>query len=405
MPKISRFSSSDLTKIRSLSSREACREFGVGFRVWQRIVNDPTFVPTRHIDPRRSTELAQSVLETVREAPHLSAGRLAEKLSLRTESVQSILKAAGLNKLHARLEYAGYQVESVRPLQVARQRRVLAARPGSLTHQDFKTFGYLRRPGGRSGHKRIGGYLVVDSLTAYASIFLCDSVGGDNAAAAFAKYCAAAPFPVAGLVLTDNGGDFLSDRYRREVVEKFGCYHRTTKVNHPWSNGKVEALNKTLKYTCFPALGMADEGSWPTVVAAVDAWMHWYNATRAHTGWINQGLPPLAFYAVWQRTPGDDAQKMISLGLIHLDSEWRIRTMGSGTGSAGEQPVGSRAREEGQAEHPAQDLPFAFILEKGDLRRLNGGGLANLDHEALKRSLALSRKRSDANANGVVLAK
>lgn len=150
-----------------------------------------------------------------------------------------------------------------------------------------------------------------------------------------------------GLVLTDNGTDFLSNEYHDCVVVENHCYHRTTKVNHPWSNGKVEALNKTLKYNCFPALGFAAEKDWTAICAAVDAWMHWYNTTRAHTGWVNQGLPPLAFYQLWNRTPGPEYERLVKLGLIRLDGEWTIRTMGGGPGNAGERPGGTRARGQG----------------------------------------------------------
>jgi transposase InsO family protein len=56
-------------------------------------------------------------------------------------------------------------------------------------------------------------------------------------------------------VLTDNGiqfttrardvydGDHIFDR----VCDEHGIEHRLTKVNHPWTNGQVERMNRTLK--------------------------------------------------------------------------------------------------------------------------------------------------------------
>lgn len=375
MPRVQRFEREQLEAIRRLSFREANREFHIGYRVWSRIKRDPTFQPLRAVDPRRSDELAQAVLRAVREAPHLSAGRLAAKMGLRVEAVQGVLRAAGLNKLNARLQHAGYQVESCRPLEVARLRRVLAAYPGSLTHQDYKTFGYLRGVYG-TAQKRLGGYVDIDSLTGFATVFLCSEPSGENAAAAFEKYCKTSPFKIDGLVLTDNGKDFLSEAFYEKVCIEHRCFHRTTKVNHPWSNGKVEALNKTLKYNCFPALGFAAEKDWAAVTAAVDAWMNWYNSTRAHTGWVNQGLPPLAFYELWLKTPGPAYDKLVTLGLIRLDGEWTMRMMGAGPGYAGERPGGSRARGQDRSQ---DDLPFAFILERAELRKLaDGKDLVNL---------------------------
>ncbi len=365
MPAYERFTVDELDAIRKLSYRDANRQFRVGYRVWARIRRDPTFLPTRYLDPRASTQLAEVVLGKVKEAPHLSAGRLAAALGLRTEGVQGVLRAAGLNKLNARLQFAGYQVEAVRPLQVARLRRILAASPGSLTHQDYKTFGYLRGKHG-AAQKRVGGYVVVDSLTGFAALYLSNRPCAAEAVAALRKYCKTSPFRLHGLVLTDNGADFCGHEYSTAVAEEFGCYHRTTQVNHPWSNGKVEALNKTLKYTCFPALGFAAEKDWSTIAAAVDAWMLWYNTRRAHTGWVNQGLPPVAFYELWKKTPGDEAEKLLNLGLLKLDSEWRIRMMGSDSGNAGERPEGSRAR--GQDTQQG-GLPFAFVLERRELAK------------------------------------
>ncbi|QKD85365.1 IS481 family transposase [Xanthomonas axonopodis pv. vasculorum] len=56
-------------------------------------------------------------------------------------------------------------------------------------------------------------------------------------------------------VLTDNGIQFTnrsSDRYAFEhiftrVCEEHGIEHRLTKVKHPWTNGQVERMNRTIK--------------------------------------------------------------------------------------------------------------------------------------------------------------
>lgn len=56
-------------------------------------------------------------------------------------------------------------------------------------------------------------------------------------------------------VLTDNGIQFTnrrSDRYAFQhifgrVCEEHGIEHRLTKVKHPWTNGQVERMNRTIK--------------------------------------------------------------------------------------------------------------------------------------------------------------
>ena len=61
-------------------------------------------------------------------------------------------------------------------------------------------------------------------------------------------------------ILTDNGVQFCHPpRYRNGLTARYithmfdlcchehGIEHRTTKVNHPWTNGQVERMNRTLK--------------------------------------------------------------------------------------------------------------------------------------------------------------
>ena len=56
-------------------------------------------------------------------------------------------------------------------------------------------------------------------------------------------------------ILTDNGIQFKNRAQDRTAVEHIfgrtcrenGIEHRTTKVKHPWTNGKVERMNRTIK--------------------------------------------------------------------------------------------------------------------------------------------------------------
>jgi transposase InsO family protein len=68
------------------------------------------------------------------------------------------------------------------------------------------------------------------------------------------KLTKAAPYKI-HTVLTDNGIQFAK-REGTEVYwtipfdrlcEAFGVEHRLTKVNHPWTNGQVERMNRTIK--------------------------------------------------------------------------------------------------------------------------------------------------------------
>jgi transposase InsO family protein len=74
-------------------------------------------------------------------------------------------------------------------------------------------------------------------------------------AAQFLRHLVAAvPYKI-HTVLTDNGSQFTnrkSDIYALQhiferVYQEFGIEHRLTKTNHPWTNGQVERMNRTLQ--------------------------------------------------------------------------------------------------------------------------------------------------------------
>ena len=56
-------------------------------------------------------------------------------------------------------------------------------------------------------------------------------------------------------IFTDNGIPFTNrdkDRYAFEyifdrVCREFNIEHRLTRVKHPWTNGQVERMNRTIK--------------------------------------------------------------------------------------------------------------------------------------------------------------
>ncbi|MEW5741836.1 MAG: integrase core domain-containing protein [Myxococcota bacterium] len=49
-----------------------------------------------------------------------------------------------------------------------------------------------------------------------------------------------------GVIVTDNGGQFLSADFR-EGLRRAGVKHRRIRPGHPWTNGRVERLFRTFK--------------------------------------------------------------------------------------------------------------------------------------------------------------
>lgn len=97
-------------------------------------------------------------------------------------------------------------------------------------------------------------FVAIDRTSKFAFTELYDKAGKMNAAKFLRHLIKAVPY-VIHTVLTDNGIQFTdrkTDRLSFEhifdrVCRENGIGHRLTKVNHPWTNGQVERMNRTLK--------------------------------------------------------------------------------------------------------------------------------------------------------------
>ena len=128
-----------------------------------------------------------------------------------------------------------------------------------------------------------------------------------STAAAFLESALGA-FPYAlHTVLTDNGVQFANrsaDRYAfrtrfQRMCRENGIEHRQTKVGHPWTNGQVERMNRTLKEA---TVKRYHYGSHAELREHLSAFVLAYNhAKRLKT---LRGLTPYEFVCrEWQRAP------------------------------------------------------------------------------------------------------
>jgi transposase InsO family protein len=97
-------------------------------------------------------------------------------------------------------------------------------------------------------------FVAIDRTSKFAFARLVESAGKMEAAQFLRELVEAVPYNI-HTVLTDNGIQFTTrerDIYDGwhifdRVCDEHGIEHRLTKVNHPWTNGQVERMNRTLK--------------------------------------------------------------------------------------------------------------------------------------------------------------
>jgi transposase InsO family protein len=96
--------------------------------------------------------------------------------------------------------------------------------------------------------------VAVDRTSKFAFVRLVESAGKMEAAQFLRDLVEAVPYRI-HTILTDNGIQFTprqqdvwdSRHIFDRVCDEHGIEHRLTKVNHPWTNGQVERMNRTLK--------------------------------------------------------------------------------------------------------------------------------------------------------------
>jgi transposase InsO family protein len=102
-------------------------------------------------------------------------------------------------------------------------------------------------------------YVAIDRTSKFAFVQLIDKANRKTASAFLEALVAAVPYKI-NIVLTDNGIQFtFLPRYKDGPTSRYmthmfdmrcrenGIEHRLTKIRHPWTNGQVERMNRTIK--------------------------------------------------------------------------------------------------------------------------------------------------------------
>lgn len=97
-------------------------------------------------------------------------------------------------------------------------------------------------------------FVAIDRTSKFAYVELHQRATKMIAAEFLRQLIAAVPY-VIHIVLTDNGIQFKNREQDRTAMEHIfgrtcrenGIEHRSTKIKHPWTNGQVERMNRTIK--------------------------------------------------------------------------------------------------------------------------------------------------------------
>ncbi|WP_425266789.1 integrase core domain-containing protein [Ectopseudomonas oleovorans] len=154
-------------------------------------------------------------------------------------------------------------------------------------------------------------FLAIDRVTKYTHVAFFDAATKKNGAAFLEEVVAVYPYTI-HTVLTDNGVAFTEQpRYRNGQTNRFGGHifdrvcrehgikHKLTKPYHPWANGQVERMNRTVKEATIKSFHYPD---FDALKAHVRAFVTAYNFAK-HLKALRWRTPFKTICDAWTRTP------------------------------------------------------------------------------------------------------
>jgi transposase InsO family protein len=276
-----------LREAERLGVAQAARNFCVSRNTvyrWRRRLGELEDRPCRpHRSPRRTPPEREAVLLAARVAWRWGPDRIGPLCGLSRRTAYRILRRHHMHRLR-----------ELFPEERPRRGVFVAREPGEVIQVDTKSVGGLQRGGGRrhewiapSGRRRdpVGWqqvHVAIDAASRLAYLEFLSTVAAAECSGFLRRACAF--FDTRGItvrrVLTDNGPGYKAHLFDQTCAE-LGIRHTKIRPRHPWTNGRVERFNRTLKSECLrgPLHFTSDEER--RYVAAL--WLAFYNARRPHT--------------------------------------------------------------------------------------------------------------------------
>ena len=215
-------------------------------------------------------------------------------IGISANGVWRCLRRHGLSTRAKRLALvAGYRAPYEPPREPEPARHVEAERPGELVGVDCFFVGRLR--GTRGTVWQLTAIDVASSF-AWAELVVCPSgqpmpVQTSRLVCRVARELKAAGWRLER-VLTDNGQEFRSERFRRGIAVH-GVRISRIRAGRPQSNGAVEALHRTLLDECWrPAFARFLYLRFEGLRRELVSYLRYYNFDRVHTGRLTHGRIP-----------------------------------------------------------------------------------------------------------------
>ncbi len=264
---------------------QAARQSGVSRRTvyrWRRRSGDLTDRPCRpHRSPRRTSAAREAALLNARLEWRWGPDRIGPMTGIARRTAYRILRRFNMHRLR-----------ELFPEERPRRGIFRATDPGEVVQIDTKHASGLARGGGRrhahatrtERRTKIGWqyvHVAIDAASRRSYLEFLPSVGTEDSVAFLRR--ALADFDAHGIrvrrVLTDNGNGYK--RRFGEACADLGVAWTRTKPYHPWTNGRVERFNRTLKGECLHAGLQFTSDEQRRYHAAL--WRAFYNADRPHT--------------------------------------------------------------------------------------------------------------------------